>query len=224
MAAGDNLGGARVRGAAEACLAAVLALCVPAAAQETVTPPTDFGDGADLIVVSEVELGADESTALLNFTATTDYFGAIAVDPGPGDTYYWVAGYQSQALAMEAAHMGCTALLKTGGSCVIHARIDPVDYRPRLGRPVELGAPAARNWRGFYLGGIKPDSYAAFALSNLTSGAAVAMPTQAEADSAALVECEAAAANAMKDMSSATRDLVRNGGHNVCRIVDRRGP
>lgn len=209
-------------------LAAVAGLLAgSASAQESPPVPgnvIDHGEGVNLVIVTQVPLGPNEFAAMREFSGFADYFGAFAVDPGAGDTFYWVAGYQSQSLAMQVAYAGCKELAAAGADCVLHARLDPVDYLPRLGRPVELGAPASRNWRGFYLGGAKPDRWQAFAMSDLTSGATVDNATESEARSTALVECEDAAAGAMKVMTTATREIIRAGNHNACRVVDLRGP
>ncbi len=198
-----------------------------ALAQQSAPAPgrvIDYGDAVSLVIVTQVPLGPSESAAMRDFGAFVDYFGAFAVDPGAGDTYYWVAGYQSQALAMQIAYAGCKELAGAGADCVLYARLDPEGYLPRLGRPEELGAPASRNWRGFYLGGGKPGRFQAFAMSDLTSGATVDNATEAEARSTALVECEDAAAGAMKVMTTTTREILRAGNHNACRVVDLRGP
>lgn len=195
-----------------------------AVAQDRPGAVLDLGRGAELVIVTPLPLGPEEFAAVREFMGQSAYFGAIAVDPGPGDVFYWVTGYQSQALAMEVAYTGCKGFAAPGADCVLHARIDPAGYLPRLGRPVELGAPAGASWRGFYLGGQKPGRFAAFALSGMSSGAAVDSDTVAEAESSALVECEEAAAGAMKALSAPARDAVRRGGQHLCRVVDSRGP
>jgi hypothetical protein len=210
-------------------LAAALAASAAAGASAQQAAPApgsviDYGDGVNLVIVTQVPLGPNEFAAMREFSGFADYFGAFAVDPGAGDSFYWVAGYQSQALAMQIAYEGCMESRPQSGDCVLHARLDPVDYLPRLGRAVELGAPASRNWRGFYLGGSLPGRWQAYAMSDLTSGAAVDNATEEEARSTALAECEDAAAGAMRVMTPATSGIVRKGGHNACRVVDLRRP
>jgi hypothetical protein len=207
-----------------AALVAWLAAGTAAAQDAAPAEVKDYGEGVNLVIVTQVPLGPNESAAMREFSGFADYFGAFAVDPGAGDTFYWVAGYQSQSLAMQVAYAGCKEMAADGSDCVLYARLDPVDYLPRLGRPVELGAPASRNWRGFYLGGTKPGRFQAFAMSDLTSGATVDNATEDAARSTALVECEDAAAGAMKVMTTATREVIRAGNHNECRVVDLRGP
>lgn len=209
-------------------LVSVLAAFLAATASAQQAEPAagsviDHGEGVNLVIVTQVPLGPGEFAAMREFSGFADYFGAFAVDPGAGDNFYWVAGYQSQALAMQVAYAGCRESKPDGGDCVLYARLDPVDYLPRLGRAVELGAPASRNWRGFYLGGVKPGRFQAFAMSDLTSGATVDNGTEEEARSTALAECEDAAAGAMKVMTTGTREIVRAGNHNDCRVVDLRG-
>jgi hypothetical protein len=210
---------ARVRGV---WLAAALA--APAAAQEAGDgrPVIDYGEGSNLIVLAPALLGPWETEQLGLFSASPDYFGAFAVDPGPGDFSYWVAGYQSQALAMEVAYQACRRdAAAAGGDCIIYARIEPQGYSMRLGAPIELGAPAARNWRDYYLARRDEGGYAAFALSGLASGAMVGAATQADADDEAMTACESAAADALRSLAVGGRESVRNSPLVDCEIVAR---
>jgi hypothetical protein len=211
-------------GRGRALAAVMLGLLAAPLAAQTTGAVFDPGDAAGVVIVTRVPLGPTEATEMRNFHSNGDYFGAIAVDPGVGDFAYWVTGYQSQALAMEIAYAGCVAQVAEGADCVLHARIDPQGYLPRLGKPTELGRPASGTWREFYLTGQVNGKYAAFALSGISSGAAIESPTAAEAEGLALAECESAAAGAMKEMYTPARDAIRKGGHHVCRVVDVRGP
>jgi hypothetical protein len=141
-----------------------------------------YGAATQIINQSTIQLSPDARVAFDQDFAVAPYFGAFAVSKDGGWGYS--VGTNSLGAAREIALQECLAV---NSACTIHSEIVPVGYVPIGPGDVTMNAETARNYADT---SVQVQFYAMAISADGAYAQGWEYASQAEADAAALADCE----------------------------------
>ena len=145
-------------------------------------PGIGYPGGAVVNRISNLPMSAEAQAVFDSDFQATGYFGAFAMSKDGG------YGYSSGVGSLEAAHdIAMAQCVSLNGNCTVTAELLPQGYTPPAPGSVTL----SQQVYGHFVNAAKNPDYQALAVSEDGAFAMYwGMASQAEADSAALADCE----------------------------------
>jgi hypothetical protein len=187
-----------------------------------------FAEKTKTVRVSEQELQTLQTRAYREFRKDCCYFGAFAINQ-TSDVAFFVRGFNSVALAIEAAEEGCREVSKledvSPDTCRLYAYSLPSDIAPTDRRAAGLGLPARDMFTNAYQSRQTKTGYGAFAVGPARGhGASWNWSSPDEARKAALAHCQAHVASIIADLGPAAVDWAKESKTDSCKIIHETAP
>lgn len=180
---------------------------------------TTFGAESQVGRSAGLDLPSEAKRSYRDFRKYASYFGAFAVSPESGESFY-VMNFHDASAARASAMEGCRQISRKQ-DCVLFAVAMPKSLAASTRHAKGLGLESWETFTGAYVTGRKPGKYYAFAISGAYNyGYATAWDTAEFARDTALAYCQKGVARDMVGIGPLGRAWVRNRGIDRCRIVD----
>lgn len=187
-----------------------------------------FSEETKTVRVSAHELQTLQARAYREFRKDCCYFGAFAVNEA-SDVAFFVRGFNSVALAIDAAETGCREVSKlenvSPDTCRLYAYSLPGDVAPTDRRAAGLGLPAREMFTNAYQSRQTKTGYGAFAIGPARGhGASWNWSSPDEARKAALAHCQADVARIIAELGPTAVDWANKADVGSCRIAHETAP
>ena len=187
-----------------------------------------FGEKAKTVRVSEHELQTLQTRAYREFRKDCCYFGAFAINQA-SDVGFFVHGFNSVAIAIEAAETGCREVSRlenvSPDACRLYAYSLPSEVAPTDRKAAGLGVPAREMFTKAYQNEQTKTGYGAFAISPARGhGASWNWTSPEEARKAALAHCQSGVAAIIADLGPAAVDWAKESKTDSCKIIHETAP
>lgn len=208
-------------------ISGIFAVVMMAAAMSHADVPV-FGEETKTVRVSEHELQPLQTRAYREFRKDCCYFGAFSINQA-SDVGFFVHGFNSVAIAIEAAEKGCREVSRlenvSPDACRLYAYSLPSEVAPTDRKAAGLGLPAREMFTKAYQNKQTRTGYGAFAIGPARGhGASWNWSTPDEARKAALAHCQADVARLIAEIGPAAVDWAREARADSCKVIHETGP
>lgn len=187
-----------------------------------------FGEKTKTVRVSEHTLQPLQTRGYREFRKDCCYFGAFAINQ-TSDVAFFVRGFNSVTIAIEAAEKGCRELSRLENvppdACRLYAYSLPIEVAPTDRSAAGLGLPAREMFTKAYQNKQTKTGHGAFAIGPARGhGASWNWSSQDEARKAALAHCQADLARIIADLGPAAVDWAKESDVGSCHIIHETPP